>query len=231
VDYRHAFDAVFEVQLAIAGGVFVLITGLLLVAIAANSARRRRKLPFTAAENNGLEIGVAVVLGLAAAGLVYLSLSTNHDLAYGDTRATAADLGASPAAGPAPVDIDVTAFQWCWQADYPGAPGAPPRRTVTGSCATPQDRPVIVVPQGRPVQFSITSRDVVHAFWIPELAVKRDAMPDHVNTLTMTFPDLGQWLGRCSEYCGLHHVDMDFYVRAVPPDQYDTFLQTGSVTA
>jgi cytochrome c oxidase subunit 2 len=229
VDYRRAFDAVFGLQLAIAVGVFVVVTGVLLVAVVANGARRRRKLPFAAAENNALEIGVAVVLGAAAAGLVYLSLSTNDDLAYGDIQPAAAR--ASAQAGQAPVDIDVTAFQWCWQATYPGAPGAPPRRTVTGSCAAPQDRPVIVVPQGRPVQFSISSRDVVHAFWIPELAVKRDANPDHVNTVLMTFDRVGQWLGRCSEYCGLHHMSMDFYVRAVPPDQYDTFLQTGSVPA
>jgi cytochrome c oxidase subunit 2 len=52
-------------------------------------------------------------------------------------------------------------------------------------------------------------------------------MPDHVNTLTLTFDHTGQWLGRCSEYCGTHHVTMDFFVRAVPSDQYQQWLAHG----
>jgi len=222
VDYRAVFDHVFGIQLWIAGGVFVLVTALLVGAIVLNRARRRDKLPFAAAEHNAVEIGFAVVLGGAAAFLVWLSLSNNHALDYTDTQA-----GSGPqavAAGAAPVQVAVTAFQWCWSASYPGS-----STSVTGSCATPGDRPVIVVPQGRPVEFSLTSRDVVHAFWIPQLAVKRDAYPDHVNSLVMTFPDAGQWLGRCSEYCGTHHTTMDFYVRAVPDDQYQSFLQTGAL--
>lgn len=224
MDYRRLFDQVFGLQVWIASGVFVLVTGLLIGALVLNRARRRDKLPFVASENNALEIGVAVVLGGAAAFLVWLSLSTNHQLDYGDTRAVAK--AGETSGGLQPVQVDVTAFQWCWSASYPGS-----RAFVTGSCATPADRPVIVVPQGRPVEFTLTSRDVVHAFWIPELAVKRDAYPDHVNSLTMTFPQSGQWLGRCSEYCGTYHSTMDFYVRAVPADQYQAFLQSGSVTA
>jgi cytochrome c oxidase subunit 2 len=220
VAYRDVFDRVFGLQAVIAAAVFVLVTGLLVVAVVRNRARRRDKLPFAASQNKILELGAAVVLGGAAAFLVFLSLVNNHRLGYGDTRAVAQ--AGEPATGAtAPTRVDVTAFQWCWQATYPGSTTA-----VTGAC-TPTDRPVIVVPVGRPVEFSLTSRDVVHAFWIPALAVKRDAMPDHVNTVTMTFPAAGQWPGRCSEYCGLHHADMDFYVRAVPPDQYDQFLQTG----
>jgi cytochrome c oxidase subunit 2 len=221
VEYRAVFDEVFTLQSLIAGGVFVVITGLLVVAIVLNSARRRAKLPFAAAEHNVLEIGAAVVLGGAAALLVFVSLSANHRLDYGDVRPAAV---AEPG-GPPPTRVDVTAFQWCWEATYPGSSAR-----VTGAC-TPTDRPVIVVPAGRPVEFALTSRDVVHAFWIPDLAVKRDTMPDHVNTLLMTFPEQGQWLGRCSEFCGIYHTTMDFYVRAVSPQQYQQFLQTGSVSA
>ncbi|GAA2864040.1 hypothetical protein GCM10010472_21640 [Pseudonocardia halophobica] len=224
MDYRRVFDHVFGLQLWIAGGVFVVVAGLLLGALVFNRARRRDKLPFAAAEHNAIEIAFAVFLGGAAAFLVWLSLSNNHRLDYGDTLAVAQQSGLP--AGQQPVRVDVTAFQWCWSAAYPGS-----TTTVSGSCATPADRPVIVVPQGRPVEFAITSRDVAHAFWIPDLALKRDAYPDHVNTVLMTFPETGQWLGRCSEYCGTYHKDMDFFVRAVPPEQYQAFLQTGSLPA
>ncbi|WP_433505870.1 cytochrome c oxidase subunit II [Pseudonocardia halophobica] len=224
MDYRGVFDNVFGLQLWIAAGVFVLVTGLLLGALVLNRARRRDKLPFARSEHNPIELAFAVVLGGAAAFLVWLSLSTNHRLDYGDTRAVARD--SSLPGGQQPVRIDVTAFQWCWGASYPGSPAR-----VTGTCDSPADRPVIVVPQGRPVEFALTSRDVAHAFWIPELAVKRDAYPDHVNTLLMTFPGTGQWLGRCSEFCGTYHQNMDFFVRAVPADQYRAFLQTGTLPA
>ncbi|MFC5947026.1 cytochrome c oxidase subunit II [Pseudonocardia lutea] len=224
MDYRGVFEHVFGLQLWIAGGVFVVVTGLLLGALVLNRARRRDKLPFAAAEHNPIEITFAVFLGGAAAFLVWLSLSNNHRLGYTDTRVVAERTGLS--GGQQPVRVDVTAFQWCWSASYPGS-----ATTVSGSCDTPAGRPVIVVPQGRPVEFALTARDVAHAFWIPELAVKRDAYPDHVNTLLMTFPETGRWLGRCSEFCGTYHKDMDFYVQAVPADQYQAFLRTGALPA
>jgi cytochrome c oxidase subunit 2 len=125
-------------------------------------------------------------------------------------------------AAAASVHVKVTAFQWCWRFDYREAPVS-----VTGTCVDRAHAPTLVVPAGQPVQLDLTSQDVIHSFWIPELAVKKDAMPDHVNTLTLTFDHAGQWLGRCSEYCGTHHVTMDFFVRAVPSDQYQQWLAHG----
>src|SRR5947209_16066305 len=97
---------------------------------------------------------------------------------------------------------------------------------VTGECST-GDFPTVVVPAGQPVEFDLTSQDVVHAFWLPDFAAKRDAYPDHINTLRMVFPQQGRWRGRCSEYCGTHHVTMDFYVQVVSPAQYQQFLHSG----
>jgi cytochrome c oxidase subunit 2 len=80
------------------------------------------------------------------------------------------------------------------------------------------------------VEFHITSHDVIHSFWLPDFAIKRDAFPDHVNTLRMVFPHEGRWRGRCSEYCGTHHVTMDFFVRVVSPAQYQQLLHSGGTT-
>ena len=216
--FRGVFDHLLTVWAAIAGGVFVVVTGLLVWAILHNRARKREHLPFAASENNKLEIGYAVVLGAVAAGLVTGSFIGISRLDQGE--------GLTPAeAGPAATRINVTAFQWCWDFAYQEAPVR-----VTGTCTT-GDFPTVVVPAGRPVEFDITSRDVVHAFWLPDWAAKRDAYPDHVNTLRMVFPAEGRWRGRCSEYCGVHHVTMDFYVRAVSPAEYDRFLASGGMSA
>jgi cytochrome c oxidase subunit 2 len=63
--------------------------------------------------------------------------------------------------------------------------------------------------------------------WLPDFAAKRDVYPDHVNHLRLTFDHAGRWRGRCSEYCGTHHVTMDFFVRAVSPQDYQQFLNSG----
>jgi cytochrome c oxidase subunit 2 len=151
---------------------------------------------------------------------VWLSLSANHTVTDPGRPAGASAVGLASAN--ARTHITVTAFQWCWRFDYREAPVR-----VTGTCADRAAAPTLVVPAGQPVELSLTSSDVVHALWIPDLAIKKDAMPNHVNTLTVTFDRPGQWLGRCSEYCGTHHMTMDFYVKAVPADQYQQWLTHG----
>ncbi|MBW0089432.1 cytochrome c oxidase subunit II [Pseudonocardia sp. KRD-184] len=211
--YREVFERVFTLQLVIAAGVFVVVCGVLLVALVRNRARKRDHLPFAASENNPLEIGTAIVLSGVAAFLVWVSIQSNQELGGGAGVAVAEDR-------PAAAQIDVEAFRWCWEFGYRDTPVE-----VTGSCDR-GDRPVLVVPAGEPVEFALRSRDVVHSFWVVDLGLKRDAYPDHVNALTMVFPE-GRWPGRCSEFCGTHHVDMEFVVQAVPPDQYQQWLVSG----
>jgi cytochrome c oxidase subunit 2 len=153
-----------------------------------------------------------VLLAGVAGFLVYFTASANG-------RETRSQAPATLPSAPPPVPVAVNAFQWCWEFRYADAPV-----TVTGACE--QGRyPTVVVPAGRPVQFRLASRDVVHSFWIPALNAKMDAFPDHVNNLTMTFDQPGEWLGRCAEYCGTYHTTMDFHIRAVPPEEYQRWLQ------
>lgn len=213
---RGVFDQIFPIWAAIAGGVFVIVTGLLLFALARNRARRREHLPFARDSNHKLESGYAVLLGLVVAGLVTGSFLAMHRVNSGT--------GLAPAAVEAPdaVHIDVTAFRWCWDFGYTTG------KHVTGAC-TPGDYPTIVVPAGQPVDFAISSRDVVHGFWLPHFAAKLLAFPGHTNHMRMVFQDEGQWLGRCSEFCGNHHTTMDFHIKVVSPQQYQQFLAGGSV--
>lgn len=215
--FRNVFDQALTWWAAIAAGVFFLVCVILLGAIAINRATRREKLPFSASKNTPLELGYVVALALIVGGLVFGSFWWNSRLHNGVGLARAE--ATSPAAR-----INVTGYRWCWQFAYQSAPV-----TVTGQCTT-GDFPTVVVPAGQPVEFDLTSGDVVHAFWLPDFAIKRDAYPDHVNTLRVMFPQQGRWRGRCSEYCGTHHMTMDFYVQVVSPEQYQQFLHSGGTT-
>lgn len=215
--FRDVFDQVLTVWSVIAGIVFALVTGILLVAIVRNRANRRETLPFHASKNTPLELGYAMVLAGIAAFLVVGSFLANSRLNNGEGLSEAEVT--TPAAR-----INVTAFRWCWGFAYEGTPV-----NVTGECRT-GDFPTVVVPAGQPVEFAITSRDVIHALWLPDFAAKRDAFPDHVNTLRMVFPQEGRWRGLCSEFCGTYHVTMEFYVKVVSPAEYQQFLASGGAT-
>lgn len=216
--FRPVFDHWFALWSSIAAAVFVLVTGILVVALLRNRAGRRTRPASRRTGNTAVEGSIVAVLAAAAAFLVWGSITANAQVGGG------VGLAAEPAA-PEPVRISVEAFRWCWSFDYQQAPVQ-----RTGTCADEESFPTVVVPAGRPVEFDITSRDVVHSFWLPDFAAKRDAFLDHMNTLRMTFPNEGRWRGRCSEYCGTHHVTMDFYVRVVSPEQYQQFVDSGGAT-
>jgi heme/copper-type cytochrome/quinol oxidase subunit 2 len=116
-----------------------------------------------------------------------------------------------PVAAHPSVRVDVVAFQWQWRFRYPRL-----GITITGA----RDRiPTLVVPAGERVEFTATSTDVIHSFWVPDERFKRDAFPDRTTRFDLIF-DSGDHLGHCAEFCGLRHADMDFHVRAVPPAEF-----------
>lgn len=147
----------------------------------------------------------ALGLVLIAGALVFLTFNTMSDLE------------ASPADGPPPLEVDVTAARWNWRFTYPEL-GV----TQVGSGT---EIPTLVVPAETPVRFDITSLDVIHSFFIPMLRFKRDAFPGRVNTVELVFQDVGfhRGGGECAEYCGLRHSYMDFDVEVMQPDDFDAW--------
>jgi cytochrome c oxidase subunit 2 len=112
--------------------------------------------------------------------------------------------------------VEVIAFQWQWRFDYPEA-GV----EVVGT----RDRPaVLVVPVGEPVHVRLTSADVQHGFFIPRFLYKRDAIPGRINDFDLTITEQGTFQGECAFICGLAHSDMEFLVRAVPPEEFRRWL-------
>jgi cytochrome c oxidase subunit II len=114
------------------------------------------------------------------------------------------------------VRIEVVGFQWSWQFVYPDE-----GIIVTGE---PGEPPEMVIPLDQPTQLELVSTDVNHAFWVPDFLSKRDLIPGVENAITVTPTEVGSYVGRCAEFCGLDHWRMYFSVRVVPQDEYDAWL-------
>jgi cytochrome c oxidase subunit 2 len=125
------------------------------------------------------------------------------------------------------VKVDVTAFQWNWQFDYPDNPTGKPISTLGTSTTIP----LLVLPTDKSIQFHLKSQDVIHSFFVPEFLFKRDVFPDpEKNSTDTTFvidkiERPGAFVGRCAELCGSYHSQMNFEVRAISPDLYERYLQ------
>ena len=84
----------------------------------------------------------------------------------------------------------------------------------------------LVIPTGKKVRFLITSDDVIHAWWVPKFAIKKDAIPGFINELWVNVPDGqdGIYRGQCAELCGKDHAFMPIVVDARPAEEFDKWL-------
>ncbi len=94
------------------------------------------------------------------------------------------------------------------------------------------DRP-LVIPTGKKVRFLVTSDDVIHAWWVPDFALKRDAVPGFINELWTEVPagKEGIYRGRCAELCGKDHAFMPIVVEARSDAEFKTWLKQAKVRA
>lgn len=103
-------------------------------------------------------------------------------------------------AGSGSLVVEIVGHQWWWEVRYP-----------TEGVTT---RNELHLPVGRRVVLRLTSADVIHSLWIPELAGKMDLLPDGENTLVLQADEPGEYLSVCAEFCGLHHAKMRLHVVA-----------------
>jgi cytochrome c oxidase subunit 2 len=135
----------------------------------------------------------------------------------------------------ADVDILVTGYQWRWQYQYVGegvsffSTLTTPRDEITNvSAKSPDyllevDNP-LVIPVGKKVRFLVTASDVIHSWWVPDFAVKKDAIPGFINEAWTRVEEPGIYRGQCTELCGKDHGFMPVVVQVLPQDEYDTWL-------
>lgn len=120
------------------------------------------------------------------------------------------------------VHIKVEGFQWEWTFLY-----LTEGIFVSGQTAsedTPQTPAVMELPVGAPVEIELTSRDVIHSFFVPDLLFKRDAIPGRTSTFQFTPTKLGTFHAQCAEFCGLWHSKMTFEVHVVSAVDYQAWI-------
>jgi cytochrome c oxidase subunit 2 len=89
----------------------------------------------------------------------------------------------------------------------------------------------MVIPAGQQVLLNISSRDVIHSFWIPKLNGKRDAVPGRLHTWNLQADQPGEYWGQCTEYCGLSHTNMRMRVIALTPEDFDRWVELQKTNA
>ncbi|MGE9214785.1 cytochrome c oxidase subunit II [Exiguobacterium aurantiacum] len=108
-------------------------------------------------------------------------------------------------------EINVTANLYWWEFEYPNA------GVVTGQ--------ELVIPVGKRVGINLTSKDVIHSFWVPALSGKTDTNPGLDNEMWLHANEPGTFYGKCAELCGPSHALMDFKVIALEQEEYDQWLE------
>jgi cytochrome c oxidase subunit 2 len=172
------------------------------------------ELPRQTQYNNPLEVVYTVVPFIIVAVLFYFTTVTQNFVTTNEPNPD--------------VKIDVTAFQWNWQFGYEGAqtPSGDQVTTVGSS----SEVPLLVLPTGKRIQFTLASRDVIHSFWVPEFLFKRDVFPYPDNNDTQKNFQIAQidregaFVGRCTEMCGTYHSMMNFEVRALDPTLFGQYM-------
>lgn len=204
IDTRNQFFDVWNVYWPIALAVFLVILGLV-VFLGLRYRSCSREIPRGRDENQPLEVGYAIGLACIAAFLVFLTFS----------RMPGSE---DKSASGQPVDVKVTAARWNWRFEYPDF--------GIVEQGTKEHVPVLRVPVDTKVEFTGSSIDVIHSFWIPEQRFKRDVFPGQHTRWEMVFGDVvnSPGGGECAEFCGLEHSDMIFDVLVMPRAAFERWV-------
>lgn len=134
----------------------------------------------------------------------------------------------------ADMTVKITGYQWKWQYEYMDGPAkgvnffsnlSTPRDEIENRKEKGEnyllevDNP-LVLPVGKKVRFLITANDVIHAWWVPDLAVKKDAIPGFINEIWTKIDEPGVYRGQCAELCGKDHGFMPIELVALEEHKY-----------
>ena len=218
---------IFWISVAIGVGVF----GIMLYSIYAHRKSRGVK-PSQFHEHTGVEIAWTVIPFFILVGMAVPATSTLLEVYDNDD---------------AELSILVTGYQWKWKYEYLDADGE--NISFFSNLATSQeqiyntdvkgenyllevDQP-LVIPVDTKVRFLITASDVIHSWWVPEIAVKRDAIPGFINEAWTRVLAEGVYRGQCTELCGSYHGFMPVEVHVVSQDEFNdwTVSKRGAAAA
>ncbi len=218
-DFGRQTQAIYEVVFWSALGIFIVVELLLLFALWRYRRRGEDAVPAQVHGHTWLEVGWTLVPALI---LLVISIPTIRTIFRQQTP---------PPSEARALQVTAVGHQWWWEFVYPDL-----------GFTTANE---LHVPRGRAVNLTLTSGDVIHAFWVPRLGGKRDLNPGSENTIVFTADSVGVYDGQCAEFCGTSHANMRIKLfvdepaefegwaslqgRPARPDSagYQTFLATG----
>jgi cytochrome c oxidase subunit 2 len=196
----QAINDVYRVVLAVTAFAFVLVEAILIALVV-----RFRRRADTPEDVEGPQIHgntrIEIIWTVVTAGIL-LALAI-----FTFSKVPAVE--ANPEPGEDVLVVDVTAHQFYWQYEYPNG-------------AISYD--TLYLPVDRPVTLVIRSEDVAHAWWVPELTGKRDAIPGRTNKLNFRPRVVDTFDGVCGEFCGIQHAVMSTVVDVLPAGDFDAWL-------
>ncbi len=212
----------------IAGVVLVLVCGGVLWMALKNRVPTYEgddEFPKQISHNNVLEIGWTIAPAIVMTVVAVLTLVTHFEI--NSTEANAMEVQVSGESASWEPKVVVIGQQWWWEyryyltedvnADWLGDPrDLPPADIVTSG--------QMIIPAGEEIELLVSSRDVIHSFWIPALNGKRDARPGFFAPWKLEADDPGVYFGQCTEFCGLSHSRMRMQVVAMDDAGFQTWV-------
>lgn len=201
--YAPEVDRLFHMIMWITGVTFVIVEAMLLIFLWKYRHREGRKATYTHG-NNRLEVVWTIIPAVICVLLALLSRRIWEDIKEHMPHDA--------------MEIQVTGEQFAWNFRYPGA---------DGRFNTPDD--ILTLnqlhfPVGKPVVVILTSKDVIHSFFLPEFRVKQDAVPGMKTRIWFEGNKVGHWEIACAELCGLGHYRMKGFVTVDTPADYEKWM-------
>ena len=195
-DFARMVDQLFRTTVFWAIVVFVLVEGVLLIAIFKFRGRPDDPEPRQTHGHTGLEVVWTIIPAFILVMIAVPTIKTifrTSDYAPGEV-----------------VEIEVLGHQWWWEFRYPKL------GVVTAN--------EMHVPVGTTVSLRMTSVDILHSFWVPQFAAKRDVFPGKHNPLWFKAQVTGSFTGQCAEFCGIQHARMGFVLHVQTQEEFDTWV-------
>jgi len=210
----EAIRGLFILVLAITGGIFLVVEGVLVYSL----LRNRRRVAAGEAEPPQVYGSMPIEIAWTAAPLLIVfvlflvTARTEWEVRPGpDDR---------PPPGSQPLYVTVIGRQWWWEYVYESYDGREWHVTTANELHVPASDDGAP----RPVYLTLKSADVVHSFWVPRLGGKTDLIPGRVNKMWFQTAERGLFLGQCAEYCGTQHAKMLIRVVVDEPAEFERWL-------
>jgi cytochrome c oxidase subunit II len=196
-DVNRDVDYLFKILIYAGTAVFIFVEGILVWTLIKFRKRPGQPEPVHVHGNTTLEIAWTVIPLVI---LILIAIPTIKTIFR--TQAVARSDA---------LQVEVIGHQWWWEFRYPQY------QVVTAN--------ELYLPVGRTVNFTMTSKDVIHSFWIPALSGKRDVIPNHTNYLWFAPDSSGSnaWNGACAEFCGTSHANMKFRTFTVAAADFESW--------